>query len=237
MNEAVIDKLWADGLSAKTITASRLTVSPGNMFPDPNFEDPSWNVSTEGVGTGPGYLTLVANGKQHGAYLQPEGQRDASMRHTPGTNYLLTAHIRFGGNSDISKFSVYVRYKNDGGVVVVSKVGTFVRYPSDQDDASYRYKDNSIVLNFSHLDMAPGGYFTLGFFVESSESYGSVVIKDIRLTPMAGTTLIEDGAITTDKVKANAITAKQLAANSVTADALKADAVTVSYTHLRAHET
>ena len=225
MNEAVIDKLWADGLSAKTITASRLTVSPGNMFPDPNFEDPSWNVSTEGVGTGPGYLTLVANGKQHGAYLQPEGQRDASMRHTPGTNYLLTAHIRFGGNSDISKFSVYVRYKNDGGVVVVSKVGTFVRYPSDQDDASYRYKDNSIVLNFSHLDMAPGGYFTLGFFVESSESYGSVVIKDIRLTPMAGTTLIEDGAITTDKVKANAITAKQLAANSVTADALKADAV------------
>ena len=223
--DATIEKLWANGLAAKSITASRLTVSPGNMFPDPNFEDASWGHGT--VNRLTNGISLTANGTQKGVYLQPEGQANASMQHTPGVNYLLTANLRFGGNANISKFSVYARMERDTGVFGATKVGEFVRFPTDgQEHASYRHRDNSTVLDFSSIKMAPGGYFTLGFFVERTEPSGSVEIRNVRLTPMSGTTLIEDGAITTGKVAANAITANEIKAGEVKAKHINSGEIT-----------
>lgn len=236
MNEAVIDKLWADGIAAKAITTSRLSVSPGNIYPDPHFQDPSWGSSQDDnvkqISDG---LMLIGDGTRHGVYLQPKDKIDQSMQHIPGIKYLMTAHIRFGASADISKFSVYVRYKKANGSMWINQVGEFVRFPKDgQPSASDTYADNSIVLDFSNVDTAPGGYFTLGFLVKESEKHGNVEIRNVRMTPMAGTTLIEDGAITTDKVKANAITADQLASNSVTADAIKGGEVKAE--HLKADD-
>ena len=224
--DATIDKLWANGLAAKSITASRLTVSPGNMFPDPNFQDPSWDSLPGGVSRISDGISLNGDGTMHGVYFQPEGQANASMRHEPGVNYLMTAHLRFGGNANISRFSVYARMKRDTGVTGATKVGEFVRFPTDgQAHASYRYMDNSAVLDFSSIKMAPGGYFTLGFFVESSEASGNVEIRDVRLTKMSGTTLIEDGAITTGKVAADAITANEIKADQILSKHVKADQI------------
>ena len=222
--DATIDKLWANGLAAKAITASRLTVSPGNIYPDPHFEDSSWDHPY--VNHISGGISLEANGTQRGAYLQPKGQQDSSMQHIPGVNYLLTANLRFGGNANITKFSVYARYKRDGGTSI-AKVGEFVRFPSGQPHASYRYNDNSTVLDFSKINnMAPGGYFTLGFFVEKSESSGSVEIRDVRLTPMAGTTLIENGVVDTEKLAANAVTADKINAGAIEAKHIKSSQIT-----------
>lgn len=226
--DATIDKLWANGIAAKSITASRLTVSPGNMFPDPHFQDPSWGTGV--VHQGSDGISITANGTQQGAYLQPDGQANAAMQHIPGVNYLLTAHLRFGGNANITKFSVYARMERDSGAIGATKVGEFVRFPTDgQEHASYRYRDNSTVLDFSSIKMAAGGYFTLGFFVEASMPNGAVEIRNVRLTPMSGTTLIEDGAITTGKVAADAITANKLAADAVTANAIKAGEITSNH--------
>src|SRR5690625_459516 len=36
INNAVIDKLWTDGVMAKTVASNSITVSPGNLLPDPN---------------------------------------------------------------------------------------------------------------------------------------------------------------------------------------------------------
>ena len=219
--EATIDKLWANGIAAKSITASRLTVSPGNMFPDPNFQDPSWGWAQTPTG-----ISLDAIGSQRGVYLQPEGQHNASMQHVPGVNYLLTAHLRFGGTAGVDKVSVYARFENESGGTTATKVGEFPRFPKDgQEHASYRYRDNSTVLDLSNLKMAAGGFFTLGFFVERSSPDGSVEIRNVRLTPMSGTTLIEDGAVTTGKVAANAITSNEVAADQILAKHVKSDQI------------
>ena len=47
-----------------------------------------------------------------------------------------------------------------------------------------------------------------------------------RIRPAIGATLIEDGAITTDKILANAITAGKIAALAIEADHISANAIT-----------
>ena len=49
--------------------------------------------------------------------------------------------------------------------------------------------------------------------------------------PDAGATLIQDGAITTDKILANAITAGKIAALAIEADHISANAITADKIH------
>ncbi len=58
--------------------------------------------------------------------------------------------------------------------------------------------------------------------------------RDLRLEKMTGSTLIEDGAITTGKVAANAITANEIAADQVLAKHVKADQILAK--HVKAGE-
>lgn len=57
-------------------------------------------------------------------------------------------------------------------------------------------------------------------------SQGSLKVESPELRPMSGATLIEDGAITTDKILANAITAGKIAALAIEADHISANAIT-----------
>ena len=72
----------------------------------------------------------------------------------------------------------------------------------------------------------------LGTLVVNSES-GSVqdavqVIAGLRMRRQTGSTLIENGAITTDKIFANAVTTNKIATNAVTTNELAANAVTAN---------
>lgn len=64
----------------------------------------------------------------------------------------------------------------------------------------------------------------------NSSAYGSGSVaqyaQDFRLEELIGGTLIQDGAVTTDKVAANAITAGKIAANTITATQIAAGTIT-----------
>ena len=60
----------------------------------------------------------------------------------------------------------------------------------------------------------------------ASNDNGHQWFRKMRLAPMVGSTLIEDGAITTDKILANAITAGKIAALAIEADHISANAIT-----------
>ena len=65
----------------------------------------------------------------------------------------------------------------------------------------------------------------------ASNDNGHQWFRKMRLAPMVGSTLIEDGAITTDKILANAITAGKIAALAIEADHISANAITADKIH------
>ena len=66
----------------------------------------------------------------------------------------------------------------------------------------------------------------IGLYVENNVPRGALKrVTGIRVRRMTGSTLIEDGAITTDKISANAIGARAIAADAVEAGKIAADSI------------
>ena len=64
--------------------------------------------------------------------------------------------------------------------------------------------------------------------VRDNVASGNVYFTDFILRRQAAGTVIEDGAITTDKIEANAVTATEIAANTITATEIAANVITAS---------
>lgn len=81
---------------------------------------------------------------------------------------------------------------------------------------------------------APDGAVSARVWIDSSPtniSEGWISVRDIRGRQQASATLIQDGAITTDKILANAITAGKIAALAIEADHISANAITADKIH------
>ncbi|WP_234725309.1 beta strand repeat-containing protein [Cupriavidus metallidurans] len=79
---------------------------------------------------------------------------------------------------------------------------------------------------FTVPDNAVAASFQIYYGSNASSANGDVVVTNIAVRRVVGSTVIADGAITTDKLLAGAVTANALAANAVTAGKIAANAVT-----------
>lgn len=70
-------------------------------------------------------------------------------------------------------------------------------------------------------------YFAVGIN-DNRTTKSQIYIKSVEFYKQNGTTLIQDGAITTDKILANAITSSKIDAGAITTDKLAANAVTAA---------
>ena len=85
----------------------------------------------------------------------------------------------------------------------------------------------------SGMVTTPDGAVFMSIWLEANPAVeaGWLSIRDVHGRRQSGATLIEDGAITTDKILANAITAGKIAALAIEADHISANAITADKIH------
>ena len=202
MDSAVIDKVWADGIAAKTAAFNQLTIAPGNIFPDPYFQEvEAWagtGASSRPDAEMPNGRALVIDAStsgQAGSYDKSASAQVVNIE--PGAEYRLRATVRFGGTSGLQSVSAYIRGKNaDGGNTITS--ASIAR----TSNVSYKYGTVDITVK------APSslwGLATVGFYTPSSATSGSVSIGGVEMVRKAGAVLIEDGAVSADHVNAESV--------------------------------
>lgn len=230
--EAVINKLWADGIVSKTITASRLVVSPGNVFPDPFFLDDGWDgTRTSRVNSNDpaeNYLRLTQNSSlQSGSYFYPKIGNNYQVRIEPGVNLRVRASIRFSNPNNNARVGIYLRgpVKSDGSLrnetVFFSQqsVGEWVDYEGEITVSDTRTGD-----------------VTFGWYDQPTRVTGETIdIRNVSVVPKVTGVLIEDGAVNASKINAESVGAavgefvkldvKNLTASSANIDSLVAQRI------------
>jgi hypothetical protein len=218
-------------IAAKAITSDKLLVGIGsNLIPNGDFETGTldgWRpwLNTPGVAvvaaTTPGVITgapgryvvrMQASGvttsmfTHRGAYNQPGDGIPVNA----GEKYLVQiAHAAPAGTTGVRVIAY--TYLADDSIVSTS-------YPFLDHNGSWRTS------TFTYT--APAAAVKVQFYVYAISLDGLFFFTKFAVMRISGTTLIEDGAITTVKVAANAITAAELAADSVVAGKIAAGAVT-----------
>src|SRR5690606_3905650 len=112
VQEAVIDKLWADGIAAKSITASRMVVSGAELAPNPYFDHDGhgWRAPTAGPRSTRASTEAAYPGHATGVLLAPFESGSATIYGpmltnagsevnelipvTPGETYTIRAWVR-----------------------------------------------------------------------------------------------------------------------------------------------
>lgn len=224
MNEAVIDKLWADGLVAKTIQTASLTVGAANLYRDPALlDDSSFNnqrKDTGGYGGG-GSFTVEPSTSTSGYYDTLSASRGRPTRLVPGVTYYISAMVRPDRLAAVDSVRLYLRAyptPNASG-----KVNWCSPQHVSNDVALKGGKWHRIEGTFKmHQDYE---YFVLGFYV-ASHSQAQVVFSDPMIVRQHSTTMIADGAIDTNKLAANSVTAGKIDVGAVEAKHIKSKQIT-----------
>src|SRR5699024_8306148 len=193
IDEAVINRLWTDGIAARTIDVNKLTVASRNMWPDPGlkdagaYEDDGWEVVDRDGELG---IERYGDSALRGGY-----GHDDPLYFMPvvyGEWYDISAHLDYleGSTGD-----TYIRarsYTASGSYVGGSTYSPVRGTPSD---------DGKTVSGDWTPYSRDTEYLIIGFFTESNmPDTTRVRWTDFRVRPKVGTVLIEDGAITTPKL-------------------------------------
>ncbi|NHR05716.1 DUF1983 domain-containing protein [Chromobacterium haemolyticum] len=195
-------------VSQFVITADQLLINPGeSLIPDPNYYQLDWWGR-------PGNLIEVdtaAGWARSTRRLRLEvGSQNESISNKfvlePDATYRLEVEIY--GNSAQGGIAVMLHmpgvswWSFDGGG---NDVYLTMSQSGNRTFSSTVKIPRSITFNWGQIR------------IKHSITSGSYVIGLISVTRVSGSTLIENGAITTDKVAANAVTADKIAANQITA--------------------
>lgn len=212
-NSAIIDGLWVNGLNTKTLSTSRLSVEPGNSFPDPFFQDKAkWeNSNVQILADGPdpldSFLRITTTSSQVGSYYGGADSRLVSL--TPGTTYHIQLDVRIssGGSSLVA---MYLRGRDvNGNIKTISS--SFTPTSSNGVWATY---SSSITVPATHQYM-----HTVGLYTRSPYYAGETVdFRNVRLVSKVSSTLIEDGAVTTQAMAANTIDGDRIRAGTLSAN-------------------
>ena len=205
IGEGTYSTLSGSRIEAESISADKLLIGvPTNLVPgadDWAFSNAGW--SQFGWNPGDGFLTTRGENTLYTdePFMVPEGE------------YLLEADITSGGGTGRNYVGLYSE-----------------KWP-DTDASGYRYglQNFSGPASIPFIMPAGGAKVTLRIltgYQGSQGTSGTSWIKRVSFRPRVGATLIQDGAITTDKILANAITAGKIAALAIEADHLAANAVT-----------
>lgn len=216
--------ITGDNVLANSITATELQIRPGNLFPDPEFQDPYWTESGVHEVTkayGRNCLQLNANGTSTGRYYRPKNAESYPVRLEPDSAYRLTCWARFSGSKEIAYVAVYMKYYRPDGKIATRRMGEIPR--EDQVSFGEGGTVSTILTTPSDMDRPD---CTIGFYVSPKASSGYVLLADVQLLRAADASLIVDGAILAQHIKAGTITGDQLAANTINTRELAANAVT-----------
>lgn len=205
LGEGTYSTLSGTRIEAESITADKILIGvPTNLVPGADnwsFSNAGW--SQFGWNPGDGFLTTKGENTLYTdePFMVPEGE------------YLLEADFSSSGGAGRSYVGLYSEEWPDTGA------------------SGYRYG----LQNFTGPTSVPfvmpagGAMVTLRIltgYQGSLGSNGTTWIKKVSFRPRVGATLIQDGAITTDKILANAITAGKIAALAIEADHISANAIT-----------
>ncbi|MGO2819019.1 MAG: hypothetical protein ACTIA4_13165 [Brevibacterium aurantiacum] len=219
IGEGTFADLDGSRITVDSILADQILVGDnGNIIPNFSGERGSaagWNpsglefVQDPTVGTALTHTGTVSNWYT--------GNR-APARVVPGGKYLLELKAR---TSRADRTTIALRWVDAGGYLL---------------STSWAWVDTTANVwgSLSQVATAPAtasGLYAMVITAENSTSVDVTTTFTARVRAQSGATLIEDGAITTDKILANAITAGKIAALAIEADHISANAITADKIH------
>lgn len=240
IDSGVIDKLWADVISARKITAEMVAIGSGdNMMPDPRIGDhPLWSGDiTFGSGDGRfgGDSILVGSGTgQVGTYYALyESQADHRILLEQGASYRVSVQVRGSATIPIDGVGFFMRTYTDANVAsftTPSSVGNLSSIPAGA------WGVISGILTVP--DNSEGLWGVPGFFTQTSYT-SAARFSNPTVTRMNAGELVVDGAIVATHITASSslsakvgqfltVTTSMLSANVVKAGNIDTGAITAA---------
>src|SRR5699024_5771543 len=203
IKEAVIDKIWADGIVAKTATFNRFVVAATNLAPRMTSQaSDSWSLN--GTAT---WIDSSHSSTGQAIQFKPVSGTGISSSAgwvngpifpvQPGTKYQVTAKVgRVGNLKTGGKYYIGLRGVRETGSVV-----SYGPYAVSTESAAANW--NTVVggevtipdnVNFARV------YMLLEGVAGTASSAAQTTIYDLTVKEKVGAVLIENGAITTPKL-------------------------------------
>lgn len=223
MEESVAKAFYGDIASFIKISTTQLMVSdPQNYTPDLSEDINAWTIDSSRVQIGEGVIAGNSSGGKYFAFSPSLGGSATSLRRgiLPGEKlgFRFVWDRAGGANGSIT---LALRFYDSLGALI--------------ETASYTYAAESGIgsqINSSALATAPTApQKAAQIEVRVQYNIGTVTtghsrLADLRVHRQVGATLIENGAVTTDKLLADSVTAGKIAALAVETGSLAANAVT-----------
>ena len=216
-------------IKAGAISVDKLAVGvAGNLLPDPLFLDSGLSLTRQNSGTRWAYKTVSGETCFESVMPAPAVQADFRLTDAAGRErYVPVApNVRVVVEIDVSgPVTVYLPVRYADGQDATPGVTLQTNTDSGRRTARFEYDLSAVVAG----NGSPVAQFSVAVRQTAGTAPPGTVTRvfSARISPMAGATVIENGAVTTDKVAANAITAGKIAAGAIEADKIAADAITV----------
>lgn len=208
LGKATVGELDGIRVKARTIGVNQLTVGlAGNLIVDPNFNDAtvsSWRLGGRWNWTevnGEKCFQAVSNGTLTNMSLNGGISTAPSIPVSDGVTYALTLDVE-------GYVTIYLRIRYANGAVETP--GTSLQNANDSLGRR-RVTFTVIPNNYTHSNAAGTKPVEIMLYIRQTPAapVGSVTsLYSARLAPRTGTVLIEDGAVTGDKVEAQTVAAK-----------------------------
>ena len=218
------NSISSGNIQAGTITGDKLVIGDvTNLVRNARFADDrnEWTLGDEVTDATWGTaLRLVGNGVN----IQDSRQVDPKIPVVPGEKYYCEIYLRTDtGITNVSNglgFGFF-EYQENGTSLGATPYRRTNLNPSNYIGSTWTKEQLVFTTSSDAYYIVP--WVTLRENVSGSAYYTNYVIRK-----QTGTVLIEDGAITTDKIEVGAITAGVIAANSISAGNIAANAITTS---------
>lgn len=205
LGKATVGELDGGRIAARSLSADRFTVGvAGNLLVDPNFNDATvsgWRLNGRwqwGTTDGETYFRAWADGTLTDMGLQGGASRAPSIPVASGTTYALTLDVK-------GTIAIYLSIRYANGAVntpgtsiqtaphsPTRRAHTFIVTPDDYGTAvAAGTKPVEIQINIRQPSNAPSGSDT--------------TVYSAKFAPRSSTVLIEDGAVTAEKVEAQSV--------------------------------
>lgn len=255
MNTAVIDKLWVDGIAAKSIETSRLVVATGNIIPDGTelLSDTQWGDMRRDTVDKPMSLPAARWADYPFSGIKSIGNTPFTV--SPGVEYVVETWIK--ADKPNSRFYMELRSTKDGThggtckleTPTVKSIGSYLLFNAEAVPTEWTLYRGTWTPNNGVTEVRFGTFYFN--HAGGTEKTASIGLAGFSMRPKVGAVLIEDGAVSADKISASKelsakvgqfievetsslvatkdITTPQAVINKLWADGISSKSLTTSY--------